>query len=185
MTNFVKFYKDQTLAIISEFRNLYIKNLPIYRRGLPVLLRGLEIGMAHGYFLIGPFYVFGPLRNSNNALLIGLLSSVGLIFILTVALTIYGIVSFGKVNLYMNLGYLIRKQAVECRITDGYRLTDFWERGDWEPVYGYEESRWCLRRFKNDPLKSSWRKFTSGFFIGSVGGSIVAYTLLANVDLFV
>ena len=58
------------------------------------MLRGLEIGMAHGYFLIGPFYILGPLRNSENALLIGLLSDLGLIIILTLGLTIYGLASF-------------------------------------------------------------------------------------------
>ena len=62
-------------------------NLPAYRVGLSSLLRGLEVGMAHGYFLIGPFYILGPLRNSENALLIGLVSAIGLIIILTLGLT--------------------------------------------------------------------------------------------------
>ena len=50
--------------------------------------------MAHGYFLIGPFYILGPLRNSENALLVGFLSALGLILILTLGLTIYGLASF-------------------------------------------------------------------------------------------
>lgn len=50
--------------------------------------------MAHGYFLIGPFYILGPLRNSENALLSGFLSDLGLILILTIGLTIYGLASF-------------------------------------------------------------------------------------------
>jgi len=50
--------------------------------------------MAHGYFLIGPFYILGPLRNSPNALLVGLFSAFGLILILTLGLTIYGLASF-------------------------------------------------------------------------------------------
>ena len=35
-------------------------------------------------------------------------------------------------------------------------------------------------------LESSkgWRKFTSGFFIGALGGSAVAYVLLANIAYF-
>jgi hypothetical protein len=37
---------------------------------LTPLLRGLEIGLAHGYFLIGPFAT-GTLRNSEIALLSG------------------------------------------------------------------------------------------------------------------
>jgi len=50
--------------------------------------------MAHGYFLIGPFYILGPLRNSENALLIGMFSALGLILILTLGLTTYGLASF-------------------------------------------------------------------------------------------
>ena len=35
-------------------------------------------------------------------------------------------------------------------------------------------------------LESSkgWRKFTSGFFIGSLGGAVVAYLLLNNIAFF-
>nr|UNJ15650.1 photosystem I subunit XI [Cyanidiaceae sp.] len=72
----------------------YLKNLPIYRRGLSPLLRGLEIGMAHGYFIVGPFYKLGPLRNTDLNLLSGLIAAMGLIVILTIAMIIYGIVSF-------------------------------------------------------------------------------------------
>ena len=73
-----------------------LSNLPIYRRGLSPLLRGLEIGMAHGYFLVGPFDKLGPLRNTDVALLSGFLSAVGLIVILTTCLSMYGNVSFGR-----------------------------------------------------------------------------------------
>jgi len=58
------------------------------------VLRGLEIGMAHGYFFIGPFTKLGPLRNSEIANLAGFLSAVGLICILGVGLASYGNVSF-------------------------------------------------------------------------------------------
>lgn len=71
-----------------------LSNLPAYRRGLSPLLRGLEIGMAHGYFLVGPFDKLGPLRNTDVALLSGFLSAVGLIIILTTCLSMYGNVSF-------------------------------------------------------------------------------------------
>lgn len=101
MSEFVKPYNDDpfvgnlsTVVTTSTATKLYLGNLPIYRRGLTPLLRGLEIGMAHGYFLIGPFYILGPLRNSENALLIGLLSALGLVLILTLGLTIYGLASF-------------------------------------------------------------------------------------------
>ena len=63
---------------------------------LTPLLRGLEIGLAHGYFLIGPFVKLGPLRDSDIALFAGFLSTIGLIIILTLGLTIYGIAAFGE-----------------------------------------------------------------------------------------
>lgn len=80
----------------SSFTKGFISNLPAYRRGLSPILRGLEIGMAHGYFLIGPFDKLGPLRNTDAALLAGFLSTVGLVIILTTCLTMYGNVSFDK-----------------------------------------------------------------------------------------
>lgn len=81
-----------TSVVTKEF----IGNLPAYRRGLSPILRGLEIGMAHGYFLVGPFYKLGPLRNTDAALLAGFLSAVGLVIILTTCLSMYGNVSFDK-----------------------------------------------------------------------------------------
>ena len=68
----------------------WIKNLPIYRPGLSPLTRGLEIGMAHGYLLLGPFLKLGPLRNSDQALLAGFGSAAGLVVILSVCLFLYG-----------------------------------------------------------------------------------------------
>ena len=75
-----------------------LQNLPAYRNGLTPLLRGLEIGLAHGYFLIGPFVMLGPLRNSVIGLFAGFLSTIGLILILTLGLTIYGMVTFQNLN---------------------------------------------------------------------------------------
>lgn len=82
----------------SSFTKGLLSNLPAYRRGLSPLLRGLEIGMAHGYFIIGPFDKLGPLRNTDVALLSGFLSAVGLIIILTACLSMYGSVSFDTNN---------------------------------------------------------------------------------------
>ncbi len=67
----------------------FIRNLPAYRPGLSGFRRGLEVGMAHGYFIYGPFLFLGPLRGSEIAELAGLLASVGLVSILTIALSLY------------------------------------------------------------------------------------------------
>jgi photosystem I subunit 11 len=78
----------------SDFTRAFIGNLPAYRKGLSPILRGLEIGMAHGYFLAGPWTKFGPLRDSATANLGGLISAIALILIATICLSAYGIVSF-------------------------------------------------------------------------------------------
>lgn len=103
MTDYIQPYNNDpfvgnlsTPVSTSSFTKSLLSNLPAYRRGLSPLLRGLEIGMAHGYFLVGPFDKLGPLRNTDVALLSGFLSAVGLIIILTTCLTIYGSASFSK-----------------------------------------------------------------------------------------
>ncbi|MBD1825886.1 photosystem I reaction center protein subunit XI [Cyanobacteria bacterium FACHB-DQ100] len=78
----------------SAFTRAFIGNLPAYRKGLSPLLRGLEIGMAHGYFLVGPWTLLGPLRDSQEAAIGGLISAVALILIATACLSIYGLATF-------------------------------------------------------------------------------------------
>ena len=102
MANFIKPYNDDpfvghlaTPITSSSLTRALLKNLPAYRFGLTPLLRGLEIGLAHGYFLIGPFAQLVPLRTSDIGLLAGFLSTIGLILILTLGLTIYGAAAFG------------------------------------------------------------------------------------------
>ncbi|MBE9101853.1 chlorophyll a/b binding light-harvesting protein [Vacuolonema iberomarrocanum] len=74
----------------SEVTLSWIKNLPIYRQGLSSVTRGLEIGMAHGYLLLGPFLKLGPLRDTDDALWGGWGGASGLVVILSVCLFIYG-----------------------------------------------------------------------------------------------
>jgi photosystem I subunit XI len=81
----------------SGFTKAFIGNLPAYRKGLSPILRGLEVGMAHGYFLIGPWAKFGPLRDNPEAANLGaLISAIALVLIATACLSAYGIVSFQK-----------------------------------------------------------------------------------------
>jgi photosystem I subunit 11 len=78
----------------SAFTRLFIGNLPANRPGLSPILRGLEIGMAHGYFIIGPWVKLGPLRDSEFANLGGLISGVALLLIATACLAAYGLVTY-------------------------------------------------------------------------------------------
>lgn len=82
----------------SAFTKSFIGNLPAYRKGISPILRGLEIGMAHGYFLIGPWVLLGPLRDSEYAALGALISGIGLIMLATAGLATYGIASFQGEN---------------------------------------------------------------------------------------
>lgn len=74
----------------SHFSRIFINNLPAYRQGLSPLRRGLEVGLTHGFWLVGPFTWLGPLRNTDFANLAGLLSTIGTIVISTLAISLYG-----------------------------------------------------------------------------------------------
>jgi photosystem I subunit 11 len=74
MANFIKYNDDPFVGHLatpitsSAVTRAILQNLPAYRSGLTPLLRGLEVGLAHGYFLMGPFVKLGPLRDSDIAL---------------------------------------------------------------------------------------------------------------------
>jgi len=80
----------------SNLTKTYLSLLPAYKTGLSPLLRGINIGFVHGYFLLGPFAKLGPLRNSQVANYVGFLSTISLIIILTACLLIYGVVTFSE-----------------------------------------------------------------------------------------
>jgi photosystem I subunit XI len=82
----------------SGFTRAFIGNLPAYRPGLSPLLRGLEVGMAHGYFLVGPWTLLGPLRDSGSPELGGLIGAIGLIIVLTIGLSSHGLARFQGAN---------------------------------------------------------------------------------------
>jgi photosystem I subunit 11 len=78
----------------SSITKTYLSLLPAYKPGLSPLLRGINIGYVHGYFLLGPFVQLGPLRDSQVANFVGFVSTISLIIILTTCLLIYGFVTF-------------------------------------------------------------------------------------------
>lgn len=80
----------------SNITKTYLSLLPAYKAGLSPLLRGINIGFAHGYFLLGPFVKLGPLRDSDVANFVGFVSTISLIIILTTGLLAYGFVSFSN-----------------------------------------------------------------------------------------
>jgi photosystem I subunit 11 len=133
----------QTPINASGLSKWYINNLPAYRQGITAWRRGLEVGMAHGYWLIGPFAKLGPLRDTDIANLAGLLSTLGLVTILTVSLALY---------------------------SNSNPLKPFATVTVPNPPDAFQSPE-------------GWNNFTSGFLIGGVGGAVVAYFVLANVEL--
>ena len=133
----------ETPVNYSGISRAFINNLPAYRQGLSPQRRGLEIGMAHGYWLIGPFAKLGPLRDTDVANLAGLLATTGLIIILTISLSLYASVSPPK------------------------------------PV--------ATVTTPNPPqalsTEEGWSEFTTGFFIGGIGGAAFAYLLISNLPV--
>ena len=79
-----------------SFSRDFLSGLPIFRSGLSPLRRGLEVGMAHGYWLIGPFLKLGPMRDTDQAVLVGLLSTCGAVVIASVFMSLYGRVTFDR-----------------------------------------------------------------------------------------
>lgn len=79
----------------SAIAKAYIRNLPAYRPGLTPFMRGLEIGMAHGYFLVGPEVVVGPLRETaHGANLSGLITAVYIAVSACLGISIFAITTF-------------------------------------------------------------------------------------------
>ncbi len=80
----------------SDFTKALINNLPAYRPGLSAQRRGLEIGMAHGYLLYGPFALTSQFRNTAYGPVVGLIEAIILVVILTLCLSLYGGVGVKK-----------------------------------------------------------------------------------------
>jgi photosystem I subunit XI len=80
----------------SDFTKAFINSLPAYRAGLSAQRRGLEVGMAHGYLLFGPFAYASHFRNSELADFVGVVSAVILVLILTICLSLYSSTGVAK-----------------------------------------------------------------------------------------
>merc|ERR1711976_738139 len=109
----------------------YLSNLPAYRIGTAPLLRGVEIGLAHGFFLPGPFIKLGPLRSvEGTAEIAGCMSAPGLVIILTSCLSIYGAASFQ------------RKETIGVKTLSGREI----ERDELQTSAGWEDftSGWVV-----------------------------------------
>nr|GEW77303.1 photosystem I reaction center subunit XI, chloroplastic [Tanacetum cinerariifolium] len=116
----------------------YLSNLPGYRTAVNPLLRGIEVGLAHGFFLVGPFVKAGPLRNTEYAGAAGTLAAGGLVVILSICLTMYGIASFkeGEPSIAPSLTLTGRKKEPDqLQTADGWaKFSGGFFFGDENPI---------------------------------------------------
>jgi photosystem I subunit 11 len=101
----------------SNLTRSYLSLLPAYKAGLSPLLRGINIGYVHGYFLLGPFVKLGPLRDSQVANFVGFVSTISLLIILTTCLLIYGFVTFSDSETDENAD---KKESVDFLSSKGW-----------------------------------------------------------------
>lgn len=161
MVSFIKPYRQDpfvghlaTPITTSAFTRAYLRLLPAYRPGLTPFSRGTEIGFAHGYFLVGPFYTYGPLRSAEfsiNSLAVGVLAALALVFILTVALSIYGKVTYDVYEDALLVKLLRQKLASDA----GSTFPTVKRTTELDSIFG-------------------WQKFSEGFFSGGLFGTVVA-----------
>jgi photosystem II CP43 chlorophyll apoprotein len=72
----------------SDITVTFLRNLPLYRKGLSPIVRGLEVSLAHGYFLVGLLAVLIRLQEKGLTPLAGLLATLTLILIWAIALSV-------------------------------------------------------------------------------------------------
>jgi hypothetical protein len=133
----------------------FLENLPINRQGLDPLTRGLEIGMAHGYFIFGPFAVLGPLRNFKpaGAEFAGILQQV---------------VTFGPINISFVGALTGLGSAIGLILIAMIGLSSYASMADDVPEFSRE----------------GWSRLSAGFLIGGVGGALFAFLLVVGLPLF-
>ncbi|MEL6222562.1 MAG: photosystem I reaction center protein subunit XI [Cyanobacteria bacterium J06627_8] len=98
----------------SAFIRTFINNLPVYRKGLSPIARGLEIGLAHGYFLVGPEVILGVMRDYSAApYLGGLVTAIAIVLLGAACMGVHGLVSL--------------KPSAECdEGTDALKTSEGW-----------------------------------------------------------
>ncbi len=128
----------------SKLAKAIVNSFSAYRQGLSPLRRGIEVGLAHGYWLLGPFFKFNPLRYTERGAEAALLSTIGLI-----------VISAGSIVLYA----ATNPPPPIATIT-----------------------------VPNPPdvfaSKKGWDTYATGFLVGGVGGAVIAYVIVNNIDVF-
>lgn len=128
----------------SKLAKAIVNSFSAYRQGLSPMRRGIEVGVAHGYWQLGPFFEFNPLRYSEWGALTALLSDIGLVVISAAAIVLYAAT---------NPPPAIATLTVP------------------NPPDVFASTK-------------GWDTYATGFLIGGVGGAVLAYFIVSNVDVF-
>jgi len=73
----------------STLTRWFINQLPVYRPDISPFQCGLQVGLSHGFWLLGPFVALGPLRHTPLALLAGLVATIALVVIAALTIAVY------------------------------------------------------------------------------------------------
>lgn len=128
----------------SKLAKAIVNSFSAYRPGLSPLRRGIEVGVAHGYWQLGPFFEFNPLRYSDSGAIVSLLSDIGLV-----------VISAGAIVLYA----ATNPPPPLASVSVPNPPTDF-------------------------ATPKGWNSYATGFLIGGAVGAVLAYLIVANVDVF-
>jgi photosystem I subunit XI len=128
----------------SKLAKAIVNSFSAYRQGLSPLRRGIEVGLAHGYWLLGPFFKFNPLRYTERGAEAALLSTIGLIIISAASIVLYAATN---------------PPPPIATITVP------------NPPDAFASTK-------------GWDTYATGFLVGGVGGAVLAYLIVNNIDVF-
>jgi photosystem I subunit 11 len=96
----------ETPVTSDEVVTWFLSNLPAYKSAVSPVTRGVEIGLAHGYFISGPWIKLGPFRSLEYPLpeVVGCISGVGACCLLFFAMIGYGLLHFKDADFILPAG---------------------------------------------------------------------------------
>jgi hypothetical protein len=174
LLSYLPIYRTRKVAVVEKpwyqtrVKNVVLKepeskNVPLHPRSM-----GLEVGVAHGYFLVGPFVTFCPFAESENAPILGAVSVIGLTLIATLALWAYGLATFiTEGEYYLSLRDFSIKLYGDTPIQQ-------------EKFLNFALMKRAYQNVESLRLETSvgWTEFTLGILAGGITGATLAAILL-------
>lgn len=135
----------------------FLSNLPAYKTAVSPVTRGVEIGLAHGYWISGPWIKVGPFRSLEYPLpeVVGCISGLGACCLLFFAMIIYGRIQFTNNDFILPAG-------VGTKTLSGRPITP-------DPAFTTPEG---------------WNKLTAGVMVGSLAGVAWCYIMCTTLPFY-